>query len=299
MGFSRDLQGAVDPTGGIGSISGASAADAAAKAAEDFENRINEAQAVQQASNPLAQRAFTSGIGGARQDLLSSLFGAQDAISGGFGSQISGLRDAQNLFGGAAGVGGQALGQLQNLSTAGGQSELLQSIFGNQDLAPILDQAGRQASNQLSAISGRRSGAGINAVNQARLGAAQGIAGDIFSQTQNLAGIGLQGLGSQADILSQIGSAQGQRGSALAQILGQAGGQLSGLSQRGGAGLADLIQQGALNEVNLLGQLGQAQAAGTLGQSNAQAQGASNLASIGSGLASAFGNNRQQSPQLT
>lgn len=270
---------------GIGAaFFGTAGVEASLKAAEDLQKRIEEGQAVQAEAAPRAQGAFLSGADAATQDLLSAQAQAQEALQFGLASQVGSLDQAQGLFDQAAGLTDPALARLRGFSGAGGQGRLISDILGQ----PVFDQLAGQTGAGLSGLGLRGGRADTGLSDQSRLAAAQQIAGGIQGQTQDLASIGLGGIGAQADILQRIGQAESLQGNTLAQLLGQSGGQLAGVSEGRGAGLSNLIQQAAANEVNLLGQLGQAGVAGAAGAGSASAQGAGNAAALGGGLLSIF-----------
>lgn len=269
-------------------LSGKNAAERAQEAAADLEARIQQGQAVQQAANPFVQAAQQAGVAQARGDIQGGLAGGIGALNQGFGQQQQFLGQAGGLFDPASELAQPALSSLQQGATIGGQAQSLRDILADPTFAGLFEDVQRQTQNQLSSAGLRRSGAGSQISSQNLLNTAFGLEQGLQGRQQNLANIGLGGLGQQANILGQQGAVAGQQGSNLANLQAQAGGALANIAQTGGSEEARLLQQAAANEVNLLGQLGQAGAAGALGSSAAQQQGAQNLAQTGIGIAGLF-----------
>lgn len=238
--------------------------EAAEKASADLAARIQQGMTIQEAQQAIAQEQLQTGQASA----LGAFQGAEGALTGGLGEQQRLLQEAQGQFGTTAGLVDPALQSLQGTSTAAGRSSALQQILSDPNNATLFGELDRQRQNEASQLGIRRSGANLAAGEGQRFGMANQLLSGQEGAQQNLLQTGLGGQSALASILGQRAGAAGTGGANLASLM-QGTGQLQ---QQGGINLANLTQQGAANQLNLLGQLGQAESAGTIGAANARSQ---------------------------
>ncbi len=208
--------------------------------------------------------SFNQGNRGAIADLLQ----ARQNVGQGYDQGINQMQSQAALFDPAASI-------MQQNASASGRGATINDILNDPNWSGVFDSVQDRTGNQLSAAGLRRSGAGAQMSNDALLNTAMQIEGDQYGRNQGLANMGSQGNMTIAQMLAN-------RGGALAN----ANQNLAAQRFAGGSGNANIMQQALANDLNLVGQLGQAQAAGITGPAMVQQQmnqGLFNMAGAGAG----------------
>ena len=230
--------------GAVDDVTGMEAAqDAQKKASQALQANINRGLDMSEQRTGGILDAFNQGNQGAIADLLR----ARGNVQQGYGQGIDQLQSQAALFDPAASV-------LQQSATASGRAANINDILNDPNLAGVFDSVQDRTANQLSASGLRRSGAGAQMSNDALLNTALQFEADQYGRNQGLANIGSQGNMTIAQMLANQGGA-----------LANANQNLAAQRFAGGSGNANIMQQALANDLNLLGQLGQAQAAGITG----------------------------------
>ena len=216
----------------------------------------------QRAGSGVIQGNIQQGLG--EQSIAQGL--AQGQLQGGIDQNLGFLNQARGQFGTAAGLTDPALGNLQATGTAGGRASALQAILSDPNQQALFGQVADQTANQLSGMGLRRSGFGVDTSQQNQMNFASQLLNQQDASQQNLANMGMGANNAIANLLANSGSIAGQ----------------------GGANLANLTQQGSANRLNMLGQLGQAQAAGITGPAQTQANSMQSILGLGGQLGGAM-----------
>lgn len=153
----------------------------------------------------------------------------------------------EELFGPTAGLEGQFLPQVTEAASIGGLESRLAEIESSGLLERLLSGGRRESANRLGAAGLRRSGFAGREGGQDFLNTILGLEGTLQGRQASLFDVGRAGTGN----------------------------------------LANVIGSGSAQQINLLGQLGQAQAAGILAPAQTQAQGLQSLLGLGGQLGAA------------
>jgi len=209
------------------------------------------------------QQAIEGVLSQGQRQAISSLLAGKEDLLGGYQQAQQQIQPQAELFGPASNI-------MQRTGTAMGRGQAISDILADPNFAGFFDAVQERTGDQLSSAGLRRSGAGAQMSNEALLNAAMGLEADQYGRQSNLAQMGAAGTGTLASLLAnQATAGYGADQNLASQYYG------------GAANMANVKQQGLANILNLMGQQGQAQAAGITGpaMTNLQAnQGIFNLA---------------------
>lgn len=199
----------------------------------------------------------------ARRDANKRLQAGFDTTAGEFGGRQGQLREdflrqrgqTEEGFQPFIGAGQDALGQLQQGSTAQGFNDLLAQITGGGQFQALQDLQRREAEGHLSSSGLGGSGLGVQTLSEIGPRLALQLAGKLRSRQTDLAKFGFQGTSQRGQLGNQLFGQQGQLSSALTQQLGGfrqnlAAGQTQNIAGIGEARSQAIIGDASANKGN-------------------------------------------------